>query len=92
MPSPEAHLREQDRALPRFVLREFGDYLHCGRLEHGFVRLECTGCRNELLIAFSRKRRGCRLGEVDGGIARPGRAASRLRKARREALVHRYPV
>ncbi|MDP6472606.1 MAG: transposase zinc-binding domain-containing protein, partial [Pseudomonadales bacterium] len=40
------------------MLREFRDYLRCGRLEHGFVRVKCTGCRNELLVAFSCKRRG----------------------------------
>lgn len=45
-------------SIPGFVLRELDDYLHCGRLEHGFVRVKCSGCRNELLVAFSCKRRG----------------------------------
>lgn len=44
--------------LPRFVKREFDDYLACGRLEHGFVRVKCNGCRHEHLVAFSCKRRG----------------------------------
>lgn len=43
---------------PRFVEREFHDYLACGRLEHGFVRVKCDGCRHEHLVAFSCKRRG----------------------------------
>jgi hypothetical protein len=49
---------EQGRALPRFVREEFEAYLRCGRLEHGFVRAKCTGCRHEHLVAFSCKRRG----------------------------------
>jgi len=52
------HLRERGHFLPKFVFQEFNDYLKCGRLEHGFVRVKCTGCRNELLVAFSCKRRG----------------------------------
>ena len=52
------HLRSQDNPPPAFVLREFHEYLRCGRLEHGFVRVKCTDCKNELLVAFSCKRRG----------------------------------
>jgi hypothetical protein len=33
--------------LPKFVRREFEDYLKCGLLEHGFLRVKCDGCRNE---------------------------------------------
>ena len=44
--------------LPKFVRREFEDYLKCGLLEHGFLRVRCDGCRNEHLVAFSCKRRG----------------------------------
>jgi hypothetical protein len=35
------------------VRREFEDYLKCGRLEHGFLRVRCTSCRHEQLVAFS---------------------------------------
>jgi hypothetical protein len=49
---------ERGGALPRFVREEFEAYLRCGRLEHGFVRAKCTGCRHEHLVAFSCKRRG----------------------------------
>ena len=58
LPEFTEHLNHRDRPLPRFVVRESRDYLRCGRLEHGFVRVKCTGCRNELLVAFSCKRRG----------------------------------
>jgi ribosomal protein S27E len=40
------------------VRREFKEYLKCGRLEHGFLRVRCTDCHVEKLVAFSRKRRG----------------------------------
>jgi hypothetical protein len=51
---------EQGRGLPRFVREELEAYLRCGRLEYGFVRAKCTGCRHEHLVAFSCKRRGWR--------------------------------
>ena len=31
--------------LPRFVVRDFEEYLRCGRLEHGFVALACRRWR-----------------------------------------------
>ena len=39
--------------VPAFVKREFDDYLKCGILAHGFVRLRCRACGDESLIAFS---------------------------------------
>src|SRR5499427_2554433 len=44
--------------LPAYVKREFYDYLHCGILAHGFLRLGCDTCPKELLLPFSCKRRG----------------------------------
>ena len=38
------HLAAQDKTLPEYVTREFGDYLKCGRLEHGFLRVRCSQC------------------------------------------------
>src|SRR5215510_13047619 len=46
------------QGLPAYVQREFYDYLRCGILAHGFVRLGCDTCHKELLLAFSCKRRG----------------------------------
>jgi hypothetical protein len=40
------------------VQQEFEDYLRCGRLEHGFLRVSCDTCHAEHLVAFSCKRRG----------------------------------
>jgi hypothetical protein len=34
------------------------DYLKCGLLEHGFLRLRCDGCHHEGLLAFSYKHCG----------------------------------
>ena len=48
----------QGTPLPNQVQREFEDYLKCGRLEHGFLRLRCENCHTERLVAFSCKRRG----------------------------------
>jgi len=44
--------------LPAYVQREFYDYLQCGILAHGFLRLGCDTCPKELLLPFSCKRRG----------------------------------
>ena len=46
------------RGLPAYVQREFYDYLQCGVLAHGFLRLGCDTCHQELLLTFSCKRRG----------------------------------
>ncbi len=51
-------LAAQDKQLPGYVIREFDDYLKCGRLEYGFLRVRCDSCRHEKLAAFSYKRRG----------------------------------
>jgi ribosomal protein S27E len=48
----------QGKPLPRYVRREFEEYLKCGRLKHGFLRLRCDTCQAERLLAFSCKRRG----------------------------------
>jgi len=44
--------------LPAYVERAFYDYLRCGILAHGFLRLGCDTCHHELLVPFSCKRRG----------------------------------
>jgi hypothetical protein len=42
----------QGSPLPSYVAREFDDYLKCGRLEHGFLRVSCESCDHEKLVAF----------------------------------------
>ena len=46
------------KGLPAYVQREFYDYLQCGILAHGFLRLGCDTCKKEVLLAFSCRRRG----------------------------------
>src|SRR5712691_8246633 len=46
------------KGLPAYVERAFYDYLQCGILAHGFLRLGCDTCKHEMLLAFSCKRRG----------------------------------
>jgi len=57
-PEFKAMLSAQGKQLPGYVAREFDDYLKCGRLEHGFLRVRCDACHHEKLVAFSCKRRG----------------------------------
>jgi hypothetical protein len=57
-PAFRAHLAAQGTALPGYVEREFEDYLKCGRLEHGFLRIQCESFHAEHLVAFSCKQRG----------------------------------
>jgi len=57
-PAFKTHLAEQGSELPGYVEQEFGDYLKCGQLEHGFLRVRCDCCHAEHLVAFSCKRRG----------------------------------
>src|SRR5256884_9249124 len=44
--------------LPVYVQQEFYDSLRCGILAHGFLRLGCDTCKQEMLVPFSCKRRG----------------------------------
>ena len=53
-----AQLESEGRSLPDYVQQEFTDYLRCGRLEYGFLRVRCEHCHHEKLVAFSCKRRG----------------------------------
>jgi len=51
--------READgRGLPRHVIEEFRAYLKCGQLHYGFMRICCTSCDFEGVVAYSCKKRG----------------------------------
>jgi hypothetical protein len=50
--------RGEDRKLPRFVRQELFGYLGCGILQRGFVRVRCTSCGHDRVVAFSCKGRG----------------------------------
>jgi hypothetical protein len=40
----------------KYIEREFDDFLRCGHLEHGFMRLVYGDCKHEKWVAFSLKR------------------------------------
>ena len=56
-PEFRPELASHGRRLPTFITKEFDEYLKCGRLEHGFLRVRCESCHDEKLVAFSCKRR-----------------------------------
>ena len=49
---------QEDRPLPENVRAEFEEFLRCGVLDHGFLRVVCEHCHAERLVAFSCKKRG----------------------------------
>jgi ribosomal protein S27E len=57
-PGFTVNLAEQGKYLPKYVEREFDEFLRCGRLEYGFLRVVCGDCKHEKLVGFSCKRRG----------------------------------
>jgi len=57
-PTFQAELDAQGKNLPHFVAKEFDEFIKCGKLEHGFLRVRCSSCHDEKLVAFSCKRRG----------------------------------
>ena len=63
---------ESGSGLPEFVKDEFEAFLACGILAHGFLRLRCSECGHEKLVAFSCKRRGfCPLLRRSGAWPKP---------------------
>ena len=53
-----AEMDPNRKGLPEYVKREFYEYLRCGILANGFLRLQCTECKHERLVPFSCKGRG----------------------------------
>lgn len=53
-----AHAEKNGRNVPAFVERELTRYLECGILAYGFVRVRCSACRYDRVVAFSCKGRG----------------------------------
>jgi len=52
-PEFQLELASHGQYLPAYVTKEFDEYLKCGRLEHGFLRVRCESCHDEKLVAFS---------------------------------------
>ena len=45
-------------SLPRYVVNELRDFVKCGVLAHGFVRVRCKDCGKSMAVGFSCKGRG----------------------------------
>jgi len=43
-PEFQAELASHGKCLPAYVSKEFDEYLKCGRLENGFLRVRCDSC------------------------------------------------
>ncbi len=50
--------RERDRNVPGFVEREFREFLNCGILAEGFIRVHSDACGLDRVVPFSCKKRG----------------------------------
>jgi hypothetical protein len=68
-----ARLEVDGGSLPAFVKQEFDDFLKCGLLEHGFLRVKCDGCQHEHLVAFSANGGDLALPAVHGAWSRAPR-------------------
>ena len=53
-----ARAQTETHGLPRHVVKELRDYVECGVLGHGFIRVKCGDCDFERAVAFSCKGRG----------------------------------
>ena len=71
-PEFQAELASHGKHLPAYVTKEFDEFLKCGILEHGFLRVKCEACYDEKLLAFSCKKRGFRLRAPTFGAAVAG--------------------
>ena len=48
----------EDSAMPDHVVKELREYLTCGVLAHGFVRIHCEKCGKSIAVEYSCKGRG----------------------------------
>jgi hypothetical protein len=45
--------QERERVVPKFVEKDLRDFLDCGILERGFIRVHCDTCGKDRVVAFS---------------------------------------
>jgi hypothetical protein len=50
--------RTEHYELPKYVKKELRDYLKCGILAYGFVRMRCDDCGESMAVGYSCKGRG----------------------------------
>ncbi len=73
---------EQHGGLPRFVVREFEEYLRCGQLKHGCLHLVCRECGYSELVSMLGATRGAIRGAESRRRSPPG-PSRRAQPARR---------
>ena len=54
-PVLQPHMATQDTSLPEDIQREFEDHIKFGRLKCGLLRMRCTDCHQEWLLALGYK-------------------------------------
>jgi hypothetical protein len=54
----QCHVNESGKTVPKHVAKEFYEYLDCGILAKGFLRVACEDCRKDKLVAFACRARG----------------------------------
>ena len=52
-----ARQQERGRVVPGFVENDLRDFLDCGILERGFIRVHCDACGMDRVVPFSCKSR-----------------------------------
>ena len=52
-----ARQQERGRVVPGFVENDLRDFLDCGIVERGFIRVHCDACGNDRVVPFSCKSR-----------------------------------
>ena len=57
-PEFQAELASHGRYLPAYVTKEFDEFLKCGRLEFGFLRVRCEACQAGTLVPLHYKTGG----------------------------------
>ena len=92
---PEFRERAQEQGgLPKFVVKEFEEYLRCGRLEHGCLRLACCRCGFERLVALFTPHVASYVRLLLDGVVKPAalsdEAIANARTALRRPLERRF--
>lgn len=85
-PALKAHLAAQGTAVPGYVQREFEEYLNCGRLDHGFLRVRSDACHAEHHVAFS-----CKLTRTVAASKAPSEATNRTCYRKADEVKPRVP-
>jgi hypothetical protein len=54
----KAQRQAEDHAIPEYIEKDIDEYLRCGIVQYGFLKLQCSCCQKTHITAFSCKKRG----------------------------------